>query len=167
MNITPAITHDIDVDLPIARAFALFHEQWDSIKPHSHNPGSSPIVESVFEPRAGGTVFDRFEDGTELHWSRVLVFDPPVRFVITWDLDTRWQLESNPDRTSEVEVVFTALDESRTRVTLEHRGLDRHGPGWEGIREGVDGPGGWPLYLQHLMEAAARSRGSDDLTESM
>jgi hypothetical protein len=36
---------------------------------------------------------------------------------------------------------------ARTRVELEHRHINRHGPGWEAITGGVDGPEGWPLYL--------------------
>ena len=45
--------------------------------------------------------------------------------------------------------VLVRLSESpdRTRVELEHRHLDRHGDGWEGLREGVAGDQGWPLYL--------------------
>jgi hypothetical protein len=35
----------------------------------------------------------------------------------------------------------------RTRVELEHRYLERHGPEWEAVAEGVDGDEGWPLYL--------------------
>jgi hypothetical protein len=36
----------------------------------------------------------------------------------------------------------------RTRVELEHRNPDRHGTGWESVRDGVDNEAGWPLYLQ-------------------
>jgi hypothetical protein len=64
-------------------------------------------------------------------------------------------IETDPTRTSEVEVTFTAIGEDRTRVDLEHRHLDRHGPGWERVREGVDAPDGWPLYLQRYAAAAA------------
>ena len=42
---------------------------------------------------------------------------------------------------------FVAEGPQRTRVELEHRNIDRHGPGWEGVHEGVDGDDGWPLYL--------------------
>jgi hypothetical protein len=35
---------------------------------------------------------------------------------------------------------------------LEHGNLDRHGEGWEGLREGVGGEGGWPLYLERFAE---------------
>lgn len=148
------IRHQIEIDLPIDRAFAAFHEQWDKIKPHEHNPHSSPIVESVFEPRVGGHLYDRFADGTESRWSRVLDFEPPHRFVISWDLSPQWQLESDPARCSEVEVRFTAIDGDHTRVDLEHRNLGRHGEGWEGVRNGVDAADGWPLYLQRFAALA-------------
>jgi hypothetical protein len=37
-------------------------------------------------------------------------------------------------------------------VELEHRHLDRHGDGWEAVREGVDSEGGWPTYLQRFAD---------------
>jgi hypothetical protein len=45
-------------------------------------------------------------------------------------------------------VRFFAETPERTRVELEHRNLDRHGLGWESVRDGVDNKAGWPLYLQ-------------------
>ena len=53
---------------------------------------------------------------------------------------------------SEVEVRFVAESPQRTRLELEHRHLDRHGPGWESLRDGVDSDGGWPLYLARYSE---------------
>jgi hypothetical protein len=38
---------------------------------------------------------------------------------------------------------------------LEHRNLDRHGPGWEAERDGVAGDQGWPLYLDRFAERLA------------
>jgi hypothetical protein len=75
--------------------------------------------------------------------------------VFSWDLSPQFQIESDPDKTSEVEVRFIAESAERTRVELEHRNLDRHGEGWEGTREAVGGDGGWPLYLQRYAQVVA------------
>ena len=92
-------------------------------------------------------IVDRGEDGSECRWARILAYEPPYRVVFSWDIGPTWQLESNPDLTSEVEVTFTAEAPDRTRVELEHRHIDRHGPGWESVRDGVADDQGRPLYL--------------------
>jgi uncharacterized protein YndB with AHSA1/START domain len=142
------------VDVPIERAFAVFTEQFDSIKPREHNLLGVDIAETVFEPRGGGRIYDRGVDGSECQWARVLAYEPPNRVVFSWDISPQWQIESNPDKTSEVEVRFISETSERTRVELEHRNLDRHGDGWESERDGVGGEGGWPLYLQRFAELA-------------
>lgn len=154
------VRQEVVVDLPADRAFALFTEQFDKIKPREHNLLDVPIAESVFEPRVGGAVYDRGGDGSTCRWARVLAFEPPNRFVISWDITPRWEIETDPDRCSEVEVSFAGEGEARTRVTLEHRHLDRHGDGWPSERDGVAGQGGWPLYLQRFADlAVAGARG--------
>jgi uncharacterized protein YndB with AHSA1/START domain len=146
-----AVTTKIVVDAPIERAFDVFTHNFDRIKPREHNMLSVDIAESVFEPRVGGRVFDRGVDGSECQWARVLAYDPPERIVFTWDINPYWQIEADLDKTSEVEVRFIAESAARTRVELEHRNIDRHGDGWEGTREGVQGDQGWPLYLQRFV----------------
>jgi hypothetical protein len=76
--------------------------------------------------------------------------------VFSWDIGPTWQLETDPQLTSEVEVRFVAEGPNKTRVELEHRNLDRHGPGWQSVSDGVGGDQGWPLYLARyatLLEA--------------
>lgn len=151
-----AIHTQIVVQAPIERAFRVFTEDFDRIKPREHNMLGVEIAETVFEPRAGGRVFDRDVDGGEFAWARVLAFEPPDRVVISWDLNPQFQIESDPAKTSEVEVRFIAEGPERTRVELEHRHLDRHGEGWPSIRDAVDGEGGWPLYLRRYAELINR-----------
>jgi uncharacterized protein YndB with AHSA1/START domain len=150
-----AVRHQVVVDVPIERAFSVFTNDLGSFKPPEHNLLAVEIAETVFEPRAGGDVYDRGADGSKLRWARVLVYDPPDRVVISWDISPQWQIETDLERTSEVEVRFTAETAERTRVELEHRNLDRHGEGWESVREAVDSEGGWPLYLRRYREVAA------------
>jgi uncharacterized protein YndB with AHSA1/START domain len=150
-----SIRTSIVVDAPIERAFAVFTEDFGSIKPREHNMLGVDIADSVFEPRVGGHIYDRGVDGSECRWARVLAFEPPHRLVFTWDISPQWQIESDVEKTSEVEVQFVAETPDRTRVELEHRHLDRHGAGWEGMRAGVDSDDGWPLYLTRFAELVA------------
>ena len=132
----------IVVEASIERAFRVFTEDFGSFKPPEHNLLDVEIAETVFEPREGGHLYDRGVDGSECRWARVLAYEPPDRVVISWDIDPRWQIETDLEKTSEVEVRFISETPERTRVELEHRKLDRHGDGWEGVREGVGGEGG-------------------------
>jgi uncharacterized protein YndB with AHSA1/START domain len=147
-----SVKTSIVVEAPIERAFKVFVEDFDRIKPREHNMLAVDIAETVFESREGGAIYDRGVDGSECRWARVLAYDPPDRVVFSWDISPHWQIETDTERTSEVEVRFVAEAPERTRVELEHRNLDRHGPGWEGARAGVDSPDGWPLYLRRFAD---------------
>jgi uncharacterized protein YndB with AHSA1/START domain len=144
------VRSSIVVEVPIERAFRVFTEDFGSFKPREHNMLQVDIAETVFDPRVGGHIYDRGVDGSECRWARVLAYEPPERVVFSWDISPYWQIEPDPDKTSEVEVRFIAETPERTRVELEHRNLDRHGDGWEGVREGVHGDEGWPLYLRRF-----------------
>src|SRR5262249_30128476 len=139
-------------DAPVERAFRVFTEDFDRIKPREHNLLPVEIAETIFEPRVGGHIYDRGVDGSICRWARVLAYEPPRRVVISWDISPQWQLETNLERTSEVEIRFFPEGSERTRVELEHRNLDRHGAGWEAERESVRTEGGWPLYLQRFRD---------------
>jgi uncharacterized protein YndB with AHSA1/START domain len=144
------VRHEIVVAAPVERAFRVFTERLDEIKPRDHNLLEAEIEATVLEPRAGGRIYDRGVDGSECEWATVLAFEPPDRFVFSWNLSTAWRFEPDPGRRSEVEVSFAAEGPDRTRVAMEHRHLDRHGDGWQGMRDGVDGEAGWPLYLERF-----------------
>jgi uncharacterized protein YndB with AHSA1/START domain len=150
-----SVQSSIVVEAPIEQAFSGFTEDFGGFKPPEHNILGVELAETVFEPRVGGHIVDRGVDGSECRWARVLAYEPPDRVVFSWDLNQQWQIETDHERTSEIEVRFIAETPERTRVELEHRNLDRHGDGWEGIRQGVGGEGGWPLYLQRFAELVA------------
>jgi uncharacterized protein YndB with AHSA1/START domain len=150
-----SVRHSIVVEAPIETAFSVFTDDFGSFKPREHNMLSVDIDETVFETHVGGNIYDRGVDGSECRWARVLAYEPPDRVVFSWDISPQWQIETDPGRTSEVEVRFVAEAPDRTRVELEHRNLERHGEGWEGVREGVGGDGGWALYLARFAERIA------------
>jgi uncharacterized protein YndB with AHSA1/START domain len=150
-----AVTTTVVVDVPQARAFAVFTDEigtwWDP--DHHLLPEGATLTAMVFEPRAGGHVYDVVSDGSECRWSRVLAYEPPERVVFSWDINLQWEIETDLDRTSEVEVRFIAEAPDRTRVELEHRNLDRHGDGWEQMRAAVGSDGGWPSGMNRYAAA--------------
>ncbi|MGH2714035.1 MAG: SRPBCC family protein [Thermoleophilaceae bacterium] len=150
-----SVQTSIVVEGPIERAFSVFTEGIGSWFPSEYNLMNEEIAERVFETREGGRIYDRGVNGGECHWARVLAYEPPTRVVISWDIDPRWQIETNPEKTSEVEVQFVPEETGRTRVELEHRNLDRHGEGWEQTRDSVGGEGGWPGCLRRFAERLA------------
>jgi uncharacterized protein YndB with AHSA1/START domain len=144
---TAVVRRHVVVEAPIDRAFSVFTERFGDFKPAEHNLLAAPIAETVFEPRVGGSIYDRGTDGSVCRWARVLEYAPPDRVVFSWDIGPTWQVETDPERTSEVEVRFVAESPTRTRVELEHRNLERHGQGWEAVGDGVGHEQGWRLYL--------------------
>jgi uncharacterized protein YndB with AHSA1/START domain len=131
------------VEVPIERAFAVFAEETETWWDPEHHLIEAELARMVVEPRVGGSIYDVGVDGSECRWARVLAFEPPHRFVFSWDIDLDWRIETDRSKTSEVEVRFVAEGPSRTRVELEHRHLDRHGEGWERMRDAVGSPEGW------------------------
>jgi uncharacterized protein YndB with AHSA1/START domain len=152
------VRRQIVVHAPIEQAFTVFTDRFGDFKPPEHNMLGVPIAETVFEPKVGGNIYDRGTDGSECRWARILAFDPPHRVVFSWDIGPTWQVETDPDLTSEVEVTFIAEAPDRTRVELEHRHLERHGSGWESIRDGVAHDEGWPLYLDRYAALFGEAR---------
>jgi uncharacterized protein YndB with AHSA1/START domain len=147
------VLKDIDVDAPPAKAFEIFagFRWWPGT--HSILPSKSPQVAVTVEPKVGGRWFERGEDGSECDWGKVVAWDPPKRLVLTWLLDSTFQV--NPKVTTEIEVTFTAIGADRTHVALEHRLFDRHGEEGEKVRAAVDSPDGWSGLLTMFAEAAA------------
>jgi uncharacterized protein YndB with AHSA1/START domain len=150
-----SVRTQIVVQAPIDRAFSVFTQDFGSFKPPEHNLLGVELAETVFEPHVGGHLYDRGVDGSECRWARVLVYEPPNRVVISWDISPYWQIETDPTHTSEVEIRFVAETPQRTRLDLEHRNIERHGPGWEGVRDGVADDAGWTLYLDRYGDLIA------------
>ena len=132
-------------------AFEVFTSGLGSWWPRTHTVGKPPMKTAVMEARLGGRWYELSEDGSEADVGKIMVWEPPHRFVMSWDLNSAW----NPDTTvgSEVEVRFVADGPDATIIELEHRNFERLGPeGGESLRKDVDG--GWPKLLEIFRQAA-------------
>jgi uncharacterized protein YndB with AHSA1/START domain len=153
-----SVRRSVRVKATPERAFRVFAEQMDSWWPKSHHIGSSPMTGIVVEGRAGGAIYTVQEDGTNCPWASVVAWEPPHRFVFAWHVTPSWKYEADVSRCSEVEILFTPADDGTTLVELEHRHFERHGEGWETMREAVGSEGGWngtlALYAAQEGESA-------------
>lgn len=146
-----SVRTQVTVEAPIERAFKVFTEGIGSWWDPNHHILHAELQEMVFDPFVGGNLYDRGVDGSECRWARVLAYEPPHRVVFSWDITPSWELQTDYEKTSEIEVRFTSDGPDRTLVELEHRNLDRHGDGWEGMRDAVGS--GW--NLERFAEVAA------------
>jgi uncharacterized protein YndB with AHSA1/START domain len=125
-------------------AFEVFTAGLDRWWPRKASIGTAAMKAMVFEPQLGGRWYEVGVDGSQAVVGKVLLWDPPNRFIVSWDIDRHWK----PDPTvgSEVEVRFTSEGPDATLVELEHRKFERMGAeAGASIRRDVDG--GWPGML--------------------
>jgi uncharacterized protein YndB with AHSA1/START domain len=148
----------ITVNASPEQAFRVFTEGFDTWWPRSHSIGGHPMKHAIIETKPGGRCYQQSMDGRECDWGRVILWDPPRRFVLAWQLNEKWEFDSDITKASEVEVHFTPLPDGSTRVDLEHRRFDRHGAGGPVVREAVDSPQGWGDLLQMYAAVAATAR---------
>jgi uncharacterized protein YndB with AHSA1/START domain len=142
------VQKSITVKATAARAFAVFTEGIDTWWARDHHIGKSPMKRAIVEGRVGGRCYTEQVDGTECDWGQILVWEPPQRFVMAWQVSPAWQYEPDLAKSSEVEVRFTSEPDGSTRVDLEHRCFERHGEGAEAMREAIGSPMGWSGLLK-------------------
>jgi uncharacterized protein YndB with AHSA1/START domain len=145
----------VRVQAPPAVAWKVFTEHMGRWWPlATHKIGKAKAVDAVIEPRIGGRWYECGEDGSTCDWGRVVLWEPPSRLVLSWDISADWQ--HDPALKTEVEVRFVADGKDATRVELEHRHLDRYGPRRHEMRGIFDSDRGWKGLLDAF---AARARG--------
>ena len=148
------VRHEIRVKAPLERAFRVFTQRLGRWWPGDHHVGARPMADAVIEPRVGGRFYEVGDDGSECEWGQVLAWEPPRRLVLAWQLQLDWKFHPDLARASEVEVLFEALADGRTRVALTHSKLERHGAGFAALAQAVASPGGWPSVIASYQSAA-------------
>jgi hypothetical protein len=155
----PPVRQSTLVRSDIAHTFDVFVRTigvWWPVNPFS--AGQDRVRDVTVEPRAGGRVYETWQDGTVIPWGDLLAWDPPNGFTMSWN--------GTPAPT-EVELAFAALGPALTRVAVEHRG-------WEALTdaqlsEDCALPGGyssgaynqgWEIILRRFAAALEPTDGS-------
>jgi uncharacterized protein YndB with AHSA1/START domain len=153
------VRKSVRVQVPIERAFSVFVEQMETWWPATHHIGEKPFETIFVEPRVGGRWYERDVAGNLNDWGTVLAWDPPYRVTFSWHVgpghdQPDWVCDPDVAKASEVEIRFSAEGPATTLVELEHSKLERHGEGYQKLREIFDGPGAWQEILVRFAKAA-------------
>jgi uncharacterized protein YndB with AHSA1/START domain len=153
------IRQSVRVALDPQRAFDLFTNDMASWWPAEHHIGETPIKEIVIEPFPGGRWYTTHEGGEETSTGFVTAYDPPNGITLTWQIGADWAYHD--DLVTTIELRFTATDDGRTLVELEHRDLDAFGEAAAQMRETFDAPDAWGSTLSEFARVAAERAGQD------
>lgn len=150
------VRKSVQVNAPQTHAFKVFTEHVGSWWPLStHHIGTDPAQTAIIERREGGRWFERSGDGVECDWGRVLIWNPPNRIVLTWDINADWKYD--PKLGTEVDIRFISEGPETTRVELEHRHLERFGAMADAMKDTFESEGGWGGILRGYVQAAEKS----------
>jgi uncharacterized protein YndB with AHSA1/START domain len=142
------VRFEISVEAPVERAFQVFTKRVDAWWPREYHLVEGELTEVVLEQHVAGRWYERTADGRECDWGRVLVWNPPHQLVLTWQIGVGFVPEPYSERASRVEFTFVEDGPARTRVMLVHSALERHGDGWESMRDAISAEGGWLGLLE-------------------
>ena len=149
------VRKSVVVKAPITHAFEVFTGGLTRWWPTTHGVGKKPIQKVLMEPRLGGRWLEIADDGTETPVATIIVWEPPHRFVMLWQINA----QGKPDAAmrSEVDVRFSAEGSEATRVELVHHKFETMGAEAGGsMRRDVDG--GWPGLMARFAEEAERDQ---------
>ncbi len=154
-TLTEPVRSTLTVPLPVTEAFALFTERLGTWWPRDYTWSRETLQYIGLDPRAGGGCYEIGPHEFRNDWGRVLAWEPPHRLLLAWQIGPRREPEPDPAKASEVEVRFEVTDPGHTKVTLEHRGFERHGGEAAAYRDAMASAKGWPWILERYAEAVA------------
>jgi uncharacterized protein YndB with AHSA1/START domain len=149
-----SVRKTVSVEVPPDVAWRVFTEKMGAWWPlATHKIGKARAVVAVIEPRVGGRWYEWGDDGSTCDWGRVLSWERHSRLVLSWEISADWR--HDPNLKTQVEVRFVADVKNRTRVELEHRGLEAYGARREEMRGIFDSDGGWKGLLDAFAARAS------------
>lgn len=135
------------------RAFEMFTEKMDRWWPKQNSDRKAATKEMVLECRDGGRWYEVGVDGSQFTWGKVLIWSPPHKLVLAWQINSEFKYD--PNLVTDVEINFIEEGPKLTRLTLEHRNIEKVGVKAHEFWTSVDG--GWRIGLDSLQKFAENS----------
>jgi len=149
---------EITVNASAEKAFRVFTERCNDWWPPDYKLGESERINIVMEPRVGGRWYELGSNGIECDWGKVQVWEPPYHLVVSWQIGVGFVPNQDPEKASRVDVRFIEDRPNKTRIRLIHSRFEKHGKGWEQMRDSIAGDAGWPGLLKNFSNMVTEAR---------
>ena len=130
-----------EMDCPPSHSFDVWTSRYSQWRRRRHSVSGEPAA-IILEPRVGGRIYERTNDGTEIDWGEVTVWQPPERLAYLW------HIRRDRSDATDVELTFTDAGDGTTRLNIVHSGWERLGSGGEEWRDA--NRGGWAGLVPHF-----------------
>ncbi len=150
------VHHELMIPMPRKDVFGRFTREFGLWWPREYTWSKEALIDIGFEPREKSRCTERGPHGFQSDWGRVLVWRPPERLVLAWQIGPGREPQPNPMRASTVEILFCSDGPERTRIILEHRDFERHGENAAAYQEAMASEMGWPFILKRFADFVCR-----------
>ncbi len=150
----PPLVRSIDVPCDQEQAFTVFVTEmgtWWPLAKRSmslYGETGKPAKSLRVDPREGGQIVEVGHDDTEYHWGTIRHYEPNDLLRLDFHMGLP------PENASLVEIRFTALEPTRTRVELTHSNWEAFGDMAEMMRGGYNS--GWDIIFVDAYQAACQ-----------
>ena len=149
-----SLTTSAEVKLPISDAFDLFINKITLWWPSEYTWSKDALVELTVDPIPNGLCSEIGPNGFRCDWGTVMEITNNRRFSFKWQITASRVPEPNPDKASEVYVLFSEIGSTGTQVQLAHKKFGNHGEGYERYRDAMASASGWPYLLSSFARYA-------------
>ena len=159
-----AVSKKILLNCPLEHSFREFTERMGAWWPATHHVGTVPFKDILIEARSGGRWYEINAKEEAGLWGYVLRWDPPHHLALSWHLNTKFEFDADLDHASRLEISFKDAGAGRTRVEFLHSRIERHGEGYQALRDQLDH--GWVGVLSQFSALAEGSTAGASVSEA-
>ncbi|MEL7586160.1 MAG: SRPBCC family protein [Prolixibacteraceae bacterium] len=144
------ISKVIRVGIGRDKSFSKFLNQLNEWWPKEYTWSQDKLKEIRIEEKKDGLCTEIGPHGFRCDWGRVTELAENQKIIIKWQISPKREPVPNPEKASEVEIIFKENGNSATTVELEHRNFENHGDGWEAYLKIMDSEQGWEYILNRF-----------------
>lgn len=132
--------------LPV-KAFKKFVNELNEWWPKEYTWSQDRLKEIKIESRKDGRCTEIGPYGFRCDWGTVTEFKEFEKLSLKWQIGPNREPIPNPDKASDINVIFTIGENATTDVEFDHFNFENHGESSDSYRKMMDSEQGWDYIL--------------------